>query len=78
MPDQIKKVLRFLGVGAAWVFFLSIPLKGRPLFHHAYETIIPTGLVNAIGNQVEMAWYKSKAMARSALSDADEEQQRRF
>lgn len=65
-------------VGVAWVLFLAIPLKGRPIFHHLYNGLVPIGLVNAIGGQAEMAWYKAKAMARSALSDADEERERRF
>jgi hypothetical protein len=48
------------------------------LFIYATETFVPYGLVAAIGNQVETAWYKSKAMARNALSDAESEKERRF
>ncbi|HET9238767.1 MAG TPA: hypothetical protein VFO10_16015 [Oligoflexus sp.] len=78
MKEFGKKVLRFLGLGAIWVFLLSIPIKGQMLFIYATETFVPYGLVAAIGNQVETAWYKSKAMARNALSDAESEKERRF
>jgi hypothetical protein len=78
MKDFGKKFLRFLGVGAIWVFILSVPIKGQMLFIYATETFVPYGLVAAIGNQVETAWYKSKAMARHALSDAEAEKERRF
>ena len=78
MKDFGKKVLRFLGLGAIWVFLLSIPIKGQMLFIYATETFVPYGLVAAIGNQVETAWSNSKAMARNALSDAESEKERRF
>ena len=78
MKEFGKKALRLLGVGAIWVFVLSIPIKGQMLFLHASETFVPYGLVSAIGQQVESTWYKAKAMARTALSDAESEKVRRF
>lgn len=78
MKDFGKKSLRFLGIGAFWVFLLSIPIKGQMLFLHASETFVPSGLVRAIGQQVESTWYKGKALARNALSDAEMEKERRF
>lgn len=78
MKDFGKKLLRFLGVGAIWVFLLSIPIKGQMLFSYATDTLVPFGLVAAIGNQIETTWYKGKAMARAALSDAESEKERRF
>jgi hypothetical protein len=78
MKDFGTKVLRFLGVGAIWVVILSVPIKGQMLFIYATETFVPSGLVAAIGGQVETTWYKAKAMARNALSDAEAEKERRF
>lgn len=78
MKDFGKKALRFLGVGAAWVFLLSVPIKGQMLFLYASETFVPFGLVAAIGEQVESTWYKAKALARNALTDAESEKVRRF
>jgi hypothetical protein len=78
MKEYGMKVLRFLGVGVFWIFFLSIPIKGQMLFTYATEAFVPHGLVAAIGDQAETAWYKAKAMARHALSDAEAEKERRF
>jgi hypothetical protein len=78
MKEFGMKFLRFLGVGALWIFLLSIPIKGQMLFTYATESFVPHGLVAAIGSQVETAWYKTKALARNALSDAEAEKERRF
>jgi hypothetical protein len=72
------KFLRFLGVGAIWVFLLSVPIKGQMLFLYASETFVPYGLVAAIGGHVEATWHKAKAMARNALSETETEKERRF
>ncbi|HYX39439.1 MAG TPA: hypothetical protein VE954_40590 [Oligoflexus sp.] len=78
MKDFGKKVLRFLGVGAIWVFLLSVPIKGQMLFIYATNSFVPYGLVAAIGGQVERTWYDAKSLARNALSDAEAEKERRF
>jgi hypothetical protein len=78
MKDFGKKALRLLGISALWVFVLSIPIKGQMLFLYAADTIVPYALTNAIGQQIESTWYKGKAMARNALSDAEPEKVRRF
>lgn len=78
MKEFGKKALRFLAVGAIWVFLLSIPIKGQMLFLYASETIVPYGLVAAIGKQAELAWYRAKAAAREALSETEPEKVRRF
>ncbi len=78
MKDFFKKVLRFIGIGAIWLFLFSIPIKGRFIFDRLSEGLVPYGLVSAIGAQIEKTWYSAKAMARNALSDGEAEKQRRF
>ncbi len=78
MKEYLKKLLRFLGIGALWLFIFSIPIKGRFLFDRLSSSLVPFGLVSAIGAQMERTWYSTKNMVIMALSDAEQEKERRF
>lgn len=73
LKEKIKKVARILGVGAIWVYVLSIPYEGRLLFDHAYDHLVDNKVVHAITREAQTAMRDAKTKAREALEESETE-----
>lgn len=73
MKNFAKWLLRSLAIGVVWVFILAIEVKGQTVFDRAHDVFIQNRLVQAIDEQIVVAWDQFRAMARTALSDQEKE-----
>mgnify|MGYP007112287794 CR=1 FL=1 len=73
LKENAKKVGRVLGVGAIWVYVLSVPYEGRLLFDHAYDVLVDNKVVHAITREAKLAIHQAKSKARDALEDSETE-----
>ncbi len=73
IKEKAKKVGRILGVGAIWVYVLSIPYNDRLLFDHAYDVLVDNKVVHTITREVKVAIRDAKSKARDALDEPSTE-----
>ncbi len=73
IKEKAKKIGRILGVGAIWVYVLSIPYNDRLLFDHAYDVLVDNKVVHAITREVKVAIRDAKSKAREALDEPTSE-----
>lgn len=48
MSDKVKKVLRILGIGAIWVYVLSVRIGGQTIFYYANDILVQNRIVESI------------------------------
>lgn len=73
LKENLKKSARILGVGAAWVYILSIPYEGRLLFDHAYDHLVDNKIVHAITREAQVVMKDAKGKVRQALDESEAE-----
>ena len=73
LKENFKKAARILGIGAIWVYVLSIPYEGRLLFDHAYDHLVDNKLVQAVAREAQTAIKDAKTKAREALEESEAE-----
>ncbi|MES2745405.1 MAG: hypothetical protein V4655_08255 [Bdellovibrionota bacterium] len=73
LKEKAKKVGRILGIGAIWVYVLSIPYGDRLLFDHAYDVLVDNKVVHTITREVKSGIKHAKSEARRALDDGETE-----
>lgn len=73
LKEKVKKAARILGVGAIWVYVLSIPYEGRLLFDHAYDHLVDNKIVHTITREAKSAMKDAKTKARQALDESETE-----
>lgn len=71
--EKAKQAGKILGVGAIWVYILSIPYNDRLLFDHAYDVLVDNSVVHAITREAKSAMHDAKQKARHALEDSETE-----
>jgi|GEM_PF-1790114 hypothetical protein len=72
MKDFCRWVLKSVLMGIAWVFVLSIPVRGDLLFHHAHDVLVQNSLIDLLDRELNVAWDKLKVTARAALADDEQ------
>jgi hypothetical protein len=73
LKEKAKKAGRILGVGAIWVYVLSIPYGDRLLFDHAYDVLVDNKVVHTITRELKSGIKQAKSKARQALDDGETE-----
>ena len=66
MHYRIKKLLRYMLIFAAWVFFLSIRIGDRTLFAHAHDLLVDNRIVAAVDAEVSDLWGRITMTAKTA------------
>lgn len=73
IKEKAKRLGKILGVGALWVYVLSIPYGDRLLFDHAYDVLVDNKVVHAITREAKIVIRDAKTKARSALEESETE-----
>jgi hypothetical protein len=71
MKDFFRWLLKSMLIGVAWVFILSIPLRGETLFQYAQGILVQNSLMDLVDRELDIAWDKFKVTARAALADEE-------
>lgn len=73
MKERLKKLGRILGIGAIWVYVLSIPYKDKILFDYAHGLLVQNSLVDVLSREFNTAVRDLKGKAREALAEKEPE-----
>tara|TARA_B100001094_G_C18165218_1_gene791652 strand:- start:634 stop:870 length:237 start_codon:yes stop_codon:yes gene_type:complete len=65
----LKMLFKLMLSGSCWVFVLSIPYQGVPLFWHAEDLIVRNKLVQALDYQLGVLWERSEKVWDQALKE---------
>lgn len=69
LKDCLKWLGRTLLTATAWVFILSIQVRGQTLFAHSHEILIENPFVEAIDEGLGDLWYRVSETARVTFNN---------
>ncbi len=72
MSETLKNFGKFLLAGIVWVFILSVPVGGQPLFFPLRSLIVRNPVVTFVGKEINTALIQLKVSLIQTLRSSGE------